>query len=113
MATDFLTGQSPQYGFAHIAWIVVLSAFVHRAVFGYSLIGDREKVAERVGSSVTSTTWLSSSRFATDHLSVWMATPDQSRIPRSALIDRGRDKPNRDNALSVHTGYRLQRRVHK
>lgn len=59
MLTDMATGSSASLGFAHIAWLVVFSAFVHRAVFGYSLIGDRQKVAERVGSRVEDTSWLS------------------------------------------------------
>lgn len=58
MVTDLITGSSANLGFAHIAWLVVFSAFVHRAVFGYPLMGDREKVAERVGSSVEETSWL-------------------------------------------------------
>lgn len=48
LATDFVTGLSASYGFAHVAWIVVASAFVHRAVFGYPLIGNREKVSNRL-----------------------------------------------------------------
>jgi hypothetical protein len=59
MFTDFVTGLSPAYGFGHIAWIIVVSAFVHRYVFGYPVIGDREKIAERVGSSTDDTSWLS------------------------------------------------------
>lgn len=59
MITDLITGSSQMLGFPHIAWLVVFSAFVHRAVFGYPLIGDREKVAERVGSSLEGTSWLS------------------------------------------------------
>lgn len=59
MGTDFVTGTQMSFGFAHIAWVVVFSAFVHRIVFGYPLVGDREKVAERVGSTVGGTSWLS------------------------------------------------------
>lgn len=59
MATDFVTGQVPAYGFAHIAWVIVISAFAHRLVFGYPLMGNREKVAERVGSNTEDTSWLS------------------------------------------------------
>lgn len=39
MATDFAFGPSP-WGVAHIAWVIVFMAFVHRAAFGYSLVGD-------------------------------------------------------------------------
>lgn len=62
MGTDFVTGPSASLGFAHIAWVVVASAFVHRAAFGYPLMGDREKVASRVGSRVEDTSWLSFDR---------------------------------------------------
>lgn len=59
MATDFVIGMSPMYGFAHVAWVIVLSGVVHRALFGYPLIGDRKKVANRVGSDLEETSWLS------------------------------------------------------
>lgn len=59
MGTDYVTGPQPSLGFAHIAWVVVFSAFVHRAAFGYPLMGNREKVAERVGSTAENTSWLS------------------------------------------------------
>ncbi|RRJ33147.1 hypothetical protein EIK79_03405 [Halocatena pleomorpha] len=59
MGTDFVTGTQMSLGFAHIAWVIVLSAFVHRAAFGYSLVGDRQEVARRVGSTVGGTSWLS------------------------------------------------------
>lgn len=59
MGTDFVTGPQTGLGFAHIAWVVVFSALVHRAVFGYPIMGDREEVAERVGSTVGNTSWLS------------------------------------------------------
>ncbi|MFB6094656.1 MAG: hypothetical protein ABEJ77_06910 [Halanaeroarchaeum sp.] len=38
MLTDMLFEPSP-WGFAHIAWVIVLLAFVHRAVFGYRILG--------------------------------------------------------------------------
>lgn len=59
MLTDIVTGTSGSLGFAHIAWVIVFMAFVHRLVFGYSLIGDREAVAERLGSTLDGTSWLS------------------------------------------------------
>lgn len=59
MLTDYMTGLSPAYGFGHIAWVIVVSAFVHRYAFGYPLIGDRERVTARVGSSTEDTSWLS------------------------------------------------------
>lgn len=48
LGTDFVTGMNANYGFAHIAWIVVASAFIHQAGFGYPLMGNREKVSERL-----------------------------------------------------------------
>lgn len=52
MGTDYFIGGYAGFGFAHIAWVVVASAIVHRIVFRYPIIGDMKKVAKRVGSEL-------------------------------------------------------------
>jgi len=50
MGTDALLGPTP-YGFAHIAWVIVFMAFVHRAVFGYPVIGRPTKAQTQAAST--------------------------------------------------------------
>lgn len=61
MGTDALLGSSP-WGVAHIAWVIVLLAFVHRAVFGYNILGkpkpDQPKRAAQTDGGSTAS-WFS------------------------------------------------------
>ncbi|MFB6188809.1 MAG: hypothetical protein ABEI57_02900 [Halapricum sp.] len=67
MGTDIITGSSGDIGFAHIAWVIVFMAFVHRALFGYNIIGrpSKSKLSQAAqaradgGSTGSAPSWLS------------------------------------------------------